>query len=102
MLYGADRLPESELLRALSGFLNSATVESGEQMGFLVGLLQTCRELAWRQPALVKAIEDLLGAWSEEEFIERLPHLRLAFADLTPRETDQVATLVSEFTADKN
>ena len=97
MLYGADRLPETELLRVLSGFLNSATVDSGQQMGFLVGLLRTCRELAWRQPALSQAVENLLSAWSEEEFIERLPHLRLAFADLTPRETDQVAALVAGF-----
>lgn len=96
ILCGAERLSETELLRVLSGFLNSAAVEPGKQMGFLIGLLRTCRELAWRQPALVKAVEDLLGAWSEEEFIERLPHLRLAFAGLTPRETDQVAGLVAE------
>jgi hypothetical protein len=97
IVHGAGRLPETELLRVLSGFLNSATVESGEQMGFLIGLLRTCRELAWRQPALVRAVENLLGAWSEEEFIARLPHLRLAFADLTPRETDHVAAVVSDF-----
>jgi hypothetical protein len=65
-------------------------------MEFLIGLLRTCRELAWRQPALVETVEILMGAWSEEEFIERLPHLRLAFADLTPRETDQVAGVVAE------
>jgi hypothetical protein len=65
-------------------------------MEFLIGLLRTCRELAWRQPALVETVEKLLGAWSEADFIERLPHLRLAFADLTPRETDQVAGVVAE------
>ncbi len=95
ILHGADRLTEAELLNALSGFLNSATIEPGKQMEFLIGLLRTCRELAWRQPAVAEAVEKLLGAWSEDEFIERLPHLRLAFADLTPRETDQVAEVVA-------
>ena len=95
MLHGADRLGEDELLRVLSGFLNSAAVQPGEQMAFLVGLLRTCRELAWRQPALTQAIESLLGTWNEEEFLGRLPHLRLAFAGLTPRETDQVAGVIA-------
>ena len=79
----------------LSGFLNSTAVQAGEQMAFLIGLLRTCRELAWRQPALAQAIERLLDAWHEEEFLERLPHLRLAFADLTPRETDRVAGVIA-------
>jgi hypothetical protein len=97
LLHGENRLSEVDLLKVLSGFLNSAAVQPGDQMAFLIGLLRTCRELAWRQPALVEAVENLLGAWSEEEFVERLPHLRLAFADLTPRETDQVAGVVAEF-----
>jgi hypothetical protein len=96
ILYGADRIDDAGLLALLTGFLNSAAVEPGDQMGFLVGLLRTCRELAWRQPALLETIERLLGAWGEEEFIERLPHLRLAFADLTPRETDQVAGVIAD------
>ncbi len=95
ILHGTDRLSETELLRLLSGFLNSAAVQPGDQMAFLIGLLRTCRELAWRQPALAQAVEKLLTSWTEEEFIERLPHLRLAFADLTPRETDQVAGVVA-------
>ena len=42
-------------------------------------------------PALAEAVEKLLATWSEEEFIERIPHLRLAFADLTPREAEVLA-----------
>ena len=95
LLYGDGRINDTQLQTLLEGFLNSAAPEPGNQMEFLIGLLRTCRELAWRQPALVEAIEKLLGAWSEDEFVQRLPHLRLAFADLTPRETDQVAGLVA-------
>ena len=95
LLYGDARLPEPDLFKLLAGSLNAASANAGDQTGFLIGLLRSCRELAWRQPALVEAVEKLLGAWSEEEFIQRIPHLRMAFADLTPREADQVATVVS-------
>jgi hypothetical protein len=47
-------------------------------------------------PALTEAVEKLLASWSEDEFIERIPYLRMAFADLTPREADQVATVVAQ------
>lgn len=95
LLYGDARLSESDLFKLLSGSLNAASAQAGEQTAFLIGLLRSCRELAWRQPALVEAVEKLLSAWSEEEFIQRIPHLRMAFADLTPREADQVATVVA-------
>ncbi len=95
LLYGDARLPEPDLFRLLAGSLNAASAQAGDQTAFLIGLLRSCRELAWRQPALVEAVEKLLAVWSEEEFTQRIPHLRMAFADLTPREADQVATVVA-------
>ncbi len=95
LLYGDGRLLEAELLKLFAGSLNAAAGKAGDQTQFLIGLLRTCRELAWRQPALVDAVDKLLGTWSEDEFIERIPHLRMAFADLTPKETDQVAAVVA-------
>jgi hypothetical protein len=47
-------------------------------------------------------VEQLLATWSEDEFIERIPHLRMAFAGLTPRETDQVASVVAELHGGEN
>ena len=95
LLHGDGRLPEVEVFRLLTGSLNATAARAGEQIAFLIGLLRACRELAWRQPALVEAVEKLLAAWDEEEFIQRIPHLRMAFADLTPREADQVASVVA-------
>jgi hypothetical protein len=95
LLYGDGRLPETELFKLLAGSLNAASDQAGDQTAFLIGLLRACRELAWRQPALVEAVEKLLATWNEEEFIQRIPHLRMAFADLTPREADQVAAVVA-------
>lgn len=95
LLYGDQRLSEAGLLKLLAGSLNAASRQAGDQTAFLIGLLRACRELAWQQPALAEAVEQLLGTWTEEEFIQRIPHLRMAFADLTPREADQVASVVA-------
>jgi len=95
LLFGDGRIPEAGLIRLLAGSLN-ASAPAGDQTAFLIGLLRACRELAWRMPALAGAVEELLATWSEDEFIERIPHLRLAFADLTPREADQVAAVVAQ------
>jgi hypothetical protein len=96
LLFGDGRINEVELIKLLAGSLNASSTQAGDQTGFLIGLLRACRELAWRLPALAEAVEKLLTGWSEEEFIERIPHLRMAFADLTPREADQVATVVAQ------
>jgi hypothetical protein len=45
---------------------------------------------------LQEAVESLFTQWDEAEFLHRLPHLRLAWSDLTPRETDQVAAQVAQ------
>jgi hypothetical protein len=96
LLFGDGRITEADLIKFLAGSLNASSAQAGDQMAFLIGLLRACRELAWRMPALAEAVEKLLATWSEEEFIERIPHLRMAFADLTPREADQVATVVAQ------
>ena len=44
---------------------------------------------------MIRSIHDVFRDWQEDQFVRQLPHLRLAFADLTPRECDQVARLVS-------
>jgi hypothetical protein len=57
--------------------------------------LKTCREVAWQNKQLVQSLDKIIASWDEEEFIRSLPSLRLALADLTPRETDKVASSVA-------
>jgi hypothetical protein len=45
---------------------------------------------------VVSAVHETLGTISEETFISGLPHLRLAFSDLTPREVDAVAAAAAQ------
>jgi hypothetical protein len=95
LLHGAGWIDGTGLRRLLSGFLDGAGREAGESVAFLTGLLRARRELAWQEPAVIEGVHGLIDRWSEEEFVERLPFLRLAFAELTPVETDRVAAVVA-------
>jgi hypothetical protein len=95
VLYAEGQLPEEELLAMLAGFLGGATDEIARKTGFLRGLLRTCRAAAWRCPELLTRLDELLRGWAHDDFVRSLPELRLAFADLTPRETDTVAGRVA-------
>ncbi len=102
VLFGEARLTEENLLALAAGFLNASTTEPTSKTGFLRGLLCTCREVAWRTPELLRRIDQLLKSWDEEAFVNAVPDLRLAFAYLTPRETDRVAEAVADLHGKKD
>lgn len=94
LLFSAGRLDAAALAGLVAGeFVGAA--EPKRAVAFLRGLLHSAREVAWQQPELLQALDGLLAKWDEATFIELLPELRLAFADLTPRETDRVGEAVS-------
>ncbi len=92
--YAAGRLDDLGLAVAVEGHL-SGTVPAAEAVAFLGGLLLTAREAAWQNPQLVAGLDARLKAWDEETFVQHLPELRLAFATMTPVETDRVASSVA-------
>jgi hypothetical protein len=94
LLYTAKKISQEELESLVVGFLVGIS-DSQKRVGFLRGLMKTCREAAWQNRRLIESIDAILGEWDEAEFISALPSLRLALADLTPRETDRVASLVA-------
>jgi hypothetical protein len=44
---------------------------------------------------LLTSLDALLDGWDEAQFIGVLPDLRLAFAAMTPKETDRIAEAVA-------
>jgi hypothetical protein len=94
LLHAAGRMSQAELDSLVTGALVGIS-DSQRRVGFLRGLLKTCREAAWQNRPLIESVDTILAEWSETEFIAALPSLRLALADLTPRETDRVASLVA-------
>jgi hypothetical protein len=62
---------------------------------YLTGLFAMARETVQRHAELVVSIDELISAYGDEQFLEALPALRLAFSYFTPREKHYLAnTLV--------
>jgi hypothetical protein len=95
ILYGVGNLSDADLLRVALGYLGSTATDARKSSGILRGLLATSREVAWQVTELMRGLDSLFGDWSEETFLSVLPELRLAFADLTPREISRVAEHVA-------
>ncbi|WP_280152675.1 DUF5682 family protein [Piscinibacter sp. XHJ-5] len=94
LLYSAGRLGEDALGAELNGHL-SGMAQPRDAVAYLRGLTQTAREATWQQPALLQVLDVLLAQWDEPAFVAVLPELRLAFAAMTPNETDRIAGAVA-------
>ena len=94
LAYAAGRIDERALGAAVAGHLDGL-LPARDAVAFLRGLLHTAREAAWQQPALLAVLDDLLGRWDDDTFVALLPELRLAFAGMTPKETDRIAESVA-------
>ena len=92
-LYADGAMSADSLLRDLRGHLVGAA-DSGP--AYLRGLLRTARSVLWQVPEAIDAVHEILRCWPEDRFIRQLPNLRLAFADLTPRECDELAACVAQ------
>jgi hypothetical protein len=93
--YSAGQLDDDGLAMSVHGHL-SGTVPAEEAVAFLGGLLLTAREAAWQNPRLLARLGARLKAWDEPTFVKHLPELRLAFATMTPAETDRIAESVAQ------
>ena len=95
LLYADGRIVEAEIVTYLHGHLHSSRGDGEDGPNFLRGLLKTARSALWLVPEVLVKIHEVLRAWDEDRFVKLLPLLRLALADLTPRETDRVAKNVA-------
>jgi Family of unknown function (DUF5682) len=87
----SGRRGPDDLRAALGGQLSGSVVREEDRVAILRGMLHAVPQLLWRSPGVLEVIDNFLGAIDEEAFLALLPHLRLAFAALNPREVDQVA-----------
>lgn len=86
----------AELAEALSGNIQGSVTTTKARIDVLVGILQTVPSLLWQEEEVLSHIDAFLCGIEEKDFITLLPHLRLAFTDLNPRETDRLAELLGE------
>jgi hypothetical protein len=71
-------------------------VEPRDNVAAIRGLIAVSPDLLARVPEVVRDLDRVVSGMEDRQFIAQLPHLRLAFAALNPRETDAVAALVAE------
>ena len=95
LLFGDGRIGPDELVGHVRGHLLGPRAGGAEGAALLRGLLRTARSVLWSVPEVVAVLHEQLASWDEGRFIGLLPALRLAFADLTPRECDRVAEMVA-------
>ncbi|MEM7720445.1 MAG: DUF5682 family protein, partial [Pseudomonadota bacterium] len=79
------------LLDAVQGRLTGVSLDLSARIGVLRGILHTAPLLLWHADDLLGVVDSFLCDLSEAEFLELLPHLRLAFTALNPRDTDRLA-----------
>lgn len=91
----AGQIDEAALAARLSGELRGAYVEVARKVAWLRGVIVISRELLWRVPALIDTTDGLLAGLSDADFVDLLPHLRLALTRLDPREIDRFAHAVA-------
>lgn len=91
-----DLVDDEYLATRVRGELNSAYVEMKARVEFLRGVMSVSRELLWAVPALIDAIDSVVKEAQGEDFVELLPHLRLGFSLLDPRDIDRFARLIAE------
>ncbi|MFD2112632.1 DUF5682 family protein [Thiorhodococcus fuscus] len=63
--------------------------------GFLQGFLPPTRALLVQEPELIAAMSRVLLRWDEDQLLAVLPHLRLAFTALKPREAADLGALIA-------
>jgi hypothetical protein len=85
------RRPAEQLRTALAGQFAGAVTREEDRVAMLRGMLHAAPQLLARSPDVVKVIDEFLAALDDDVFLSVLPHLRLAFSALNPREIDDLA-----------
>jgi hypothetical protein len=97
LLYADGQLDATALASAFRGHLLGGGADGAGGASFLRGLLRTARSAIWQVQQILADLHETLAQMPEAQFVHQLPLLRLALADLTPRETDRVAKAVAEY-----
>jgi hypothetical protein len=88
-------IDDAEAGTRLSAALAGAFERPGEAVRTLSGVMALAPQLFINDGSVIAAIDDLFGAVDDQGFLALLPQLRMAFAELSPQETDRVAATVA-------
>lgn len=91
LLYGIDSSIFERILTASAGYMKGTHEKLLSTAGFLRGLFFGAKDLIFSDPSFLTMTNELIQKISNDEFMQLLPELRLAFNYFTPRETDKIA-----------
>jgi hypothetical protein len=89
-LFQCGALCAEELAQQLTPFLQLHQ-PAELTAGCLQGLITVARETLWHVPQILQGLNRLVSDWPESHFLSLLPHLRLLFTELSPKELDRLA-----------
>jgi hypothetical protein len=88
-------IDDAEAGRRLSAALAGVFERPGDAVRTLSGVMALAPQLFVNDSSVIAAIDGLFGTMDDPGFLALLPQLRMAFADLSPHETDRVAAIVA-------
>lgn len=91
ILYGSGRESAQAIEGICRGYLMGTKEQLMQTAVFFRGLFYTARDLVFIGDQLLGMLDAFFGQVEEEEFMELLPQLRMAFAYFTPSEIDRIA-----------
>lgn len=95
ILYGGGRESAEAVEVVCRGYLTGTERQLACTAQFFRGLFFTARDLVFIGEQFIGMLDAFYGRVSEEEFMELLPELRMAFTYFTPRETDRIAGMAA-------
>lgn len=91
ILYGCGREDANGVEQACIGYLTGTREQLLQTAVFFRGLFYTAKDLIFIGGRLLGILDTFFGQVGEQEFVELLPQLRMAFAYFTPAEIDRIA-----------
>ena len=95
ILYGSGQKELAEVELVCRGYLTGTREQMMKTALFFRGLFYTARDLVFIGGQFLDILDGFFGQVKEEEFMELLPELRMAFTYFTPRETDRIAEMAA-------
>lgn len=97
LLYGGAPEKKNLAVQTAAGYLRGTHDQKLRAAAFLQGLFRTARDLLLVDDIQMASIDTLLCELEDEEFVNLLPQLRLAFSYFTPTETARLARQAATF-----
>lgn len=95
ILYGSGREDSESVAKICQGYLTGTKEQLMNTAVFFRGLFYTAKDLVFIGDQLLKMLDSFFSKVDEDEFMQLLPQLRMAFAYFTPGEIDKIAGMAA-------